>query len=232
MKNVPTIVNEVVIDLLVNGIGFTAYDITKTVRNKVGCDVNVRHNEVRPLVHSFLDEEQLEQWEYVKEDKTFPNGKTAVFYRPANEEQETDTTSVDEAFWLNKLDANDGDAVDAVKLFTKQLDSMQSHIPAGYDELVYPIGGASDDNRFRFTKTMLDKINLTAVYFRLFQNKMSPDYFLLTTSSRVDNYSYLGYYHRDQRGTIRIHARDFRQEWGFVALAVRAVENEFEIKLV
>ena len=75
------VVKEVVGDMARSGKLFSAFDVTRTVRNEKG--LQVFHSEVRRVVHDMSGNMDL-PIDYIRSDFVLSNGKTAIVYHPQN----------------------------------------------------------------------------------------------------------------------------------------------------
>jgi len=83
------VVKEVVGDMARAGKLFSAFDVTRTVRNEKG--LQVFHSEVRRAVHNMNRNMELPM-DYTSSDFVLSNGKTAIIYHP----QSADVSQYDE----------------------------------------------------------------------------------------------------------------------------------------
>jgi hypothetical protein len=73
--------NDVLNDFVKQNKMFTAYDVTKEVRNRLGPNIEVGHNIVRDRVHDMFALGVMPNKYYMAETK-FPNGNVAILYHP------------------------------------------------------------------------------------------------------------------------------------------------------
>ena len=73
------VVKDVVKDLSLNGKMFSAFDVTKVLRNEKG--LQVFHSEVRRVVYDMSVSSEL-PIDYIRSDVVLSNGKNAIVYHP------------------------------------------------------------------------------------------------------------------------------------------------------
>jgi hypothetical protein len=76
--------NDVVNDFVKQNKMFTAYDVTKEVRNRLGPNIEVGHNVVRDRVHILYMLFGVGTFnKYHMSETKFPNGNVAILYHPS-----------------------------------------------------------------------------------------------------------------------------------------------------
>lgn len=190
-------IETVTLEFLNSGKQFTAFDVTKEVRIRVGRSVNIRHDDVKAYIHgNFQDLNGAIPTSYSRQVIHLPNGHEPFLYFPVNTDpsdyvnavggslhvssqsqaaaQASDgVPSVDDGTQLNS-DPDDDDE-EAIKV-TKE---NRVNIPMDVLKGVTPANGSYDieiDGNIRFAKVNADgRVRVTVSYREGDKVSITPD---------------------------------------------------------
>lgn len=146
-----TVLNE----MIQSGKMFTAFDVTKEVRQRVGRNVNIRHGDVQQFVHAnFLDMDGVFPSDYNREVTHLANGATPFLYYPVAS---------------NPADYLNGGQAPAVDLNSQLQNVLKPAANPTTDNTINSIFSSDEEvrvvtqeNRVNVPKNLLDKITMVS----------------------------------------------------------------------